>query len=291
MGQDAQIGGGAERITGTTRVVAIIGDPIEQVRAPSAFGELFEAQGIDAVCVPMHVSPDGLAAAMAGVRAWRNLIGLSVTIPHKAAICSYLDGLSARAQRVGVVNAVRREPDGRLFGDIFDGEGFVRGLTRQGLAVDGACAWLVGAGGAGTAIAFALIEHGLQRLTLTDTNRMRAEALAARVAAERPGCVVVSQVQPDGIDIAINATPLGMRAGDPLPFDPARLGAATVVADVIMKPPTTRLLLEAERLGRRIHRGHHMLDNQVDLYAQFLGFETLPRRSRDQAALDRLWAG
>lgn len=281
----------AERISGTTRVVAIIGDPIAQVRAPGAFGALFEAQAIDAVCVAMHVGPDGLEAAIAGMRGWRNLVGLSVTIPHKGPICRYLDALSERARRVGVVNAVRREPDGRLVGDIFDGEGFVGGLRREGIAVDGASAWLVGAGGAGTAIAFALVEHGIRRLTLTDTNTARAEALAARLGAERPGCAVVAQGVSDPVDIAINATPLGMRAEDPLPFDPAPLAATTVVAEVIMKPPTTRLLRAAVRLGRRIHRGHHMLDNQIDLYAQFLGFDALPRRRPEQAALDRLWAG
>ena len=265
------------RITGSTLLVAGIGDPVAQMRAPAVFNRMFEALNADAVCIPMHVPPATLATTMALVRALPNLIGLSVTIPHKASVIPYLDEISPRARQQGVCNAVRREKDGRLVGDIFDGEGFVGGLAAQGHTVKGARAWLVGAGGAGTAISFSLLEHGLAQLTLFDVDRAKAEALAAKLSRHFPGRVMVGA--DDAPEFAINATPLGMKPDDPLPFDPRRLPKTTVIAEVIMKPPVTRLLATAEANGQTIHHGRHMLDHQVELYAEFLGFRSLPKRS------------
>jgi shikimate dehydrogenase len=258
-------------ITGTTRLIVAMGDPVAQVRFPEVFNKLCEERGIDAVSVPMHITAAGLEGAMRGFRAMENLIGLSVTIPHKGPIASYLDELSERARRVGVVNAVRREPDGRMVGDIFDGTGFVGGLRRQDINVAGANIWQIGAGGAGTAVAFALLEAGAAQLTILDFDQGRAAALVARLNKFWPGKVTIGSPDTTAIDIAINVTPMGLRAEDPLSFDPTKLRPSTIVADVIMKPATTRLLEAAEAHGCRIHRGHHMLDHQVELYADFLG--------------------
>jgi len=267
-------------ITGATLLVGAIGDPVAQVRAPAVFNRMFAELDVDAACIPMHVTPAHLEAAIQGVRAFPNFVGLSVTIPHKAAIIPFLDEMSPRVRRLGVCNAVRREPDGRLVGDIFDGEGFAGGLAAQGIAVKGMRAWLVGAGGAGTAIAFAMLDHGLAHLTLTDVAVAKAEALAQRLKRHFPGQVAIATTLPDGVDLAINATPLGMKSDDPLSFDPRCLPARVIVADIIMEPPTTPLLLEAEASGHRIHHGRHMLDHQVGLYAEFLGFRSLPKRAR-----------
>jgi shikimate dehydrogenase len=258
-------------ITGTTRLIVAMGDPVAQVRFPEVFTKLCAERGIDATCVPMHISAADLESAMRGFRAMQNLIGLSVTIPHKGPIARYLDELSERARRVGVVNAVRREPDGRLIGDIFDGAGFVGGLKHQGIDVRDANVWQVGAGGAGTAVSFALLDAGAARVTIRDIDERRAGALVARLNKFWPGKAATGMPSPDAIDIAVNVTPMGLRDADPLSFDPARLRTSTIVADVIMKPPTTRLLQAAEAHGCRIHRGHHMLDHQVELYADFLG--------------------
>src|SRR5258708_4135738 len=258
-------------VSGATRLIVAMGDPVAQVRFPEVFTRLCGERGIDAACIPMHITPAGLADAMRGFRAMQNLIGLSVTIPHRGPITSYLDELSDRARRVGVVNAVRREPDGRLVGDLFDGLGFVGGLRRAGIEVAGAKVWQLGAGGAGTAVAFALLEAGAGALTVRDLDDHRAAALVAPLNALWPGKAAVGDADPGSIDIAINVTPTGLRAEDPLPFDPAGLRRETVVADVIMKPATTKLLTAAEARGCRIHRGHHMLDHQVELYADFLG--------------------
>jgi shikimate dehydrogenase len=260
-------------VSGMTRLIVAMGDPVAQVRFPEVFNRLCAERGIDAISVPMHISAAGLEAAMHGFRAMQNLIGLSVTIPHKGSITRYLDALSERAQRVGVVNAVRRDPNGRLIGDIFDGLGFVRGLQQQGVKIREANAWQIGAGGAGTAVAFALMDAGVGRLVVDDIDRSRAAALAARLNQFWPDRAGTGIPKPEAVDIAINVTPMGLRPADPLPFDPAQLRRQTVVADVIMKPATTPLLEAAERHGCRIHRGHHMLDQQVELYADFLGLK------------------
>jgi shikimate dehydrogenase len=248
-----------------------MGDPVAQVRFPEVFNKLCAERSIDAACVPMHISAAGLEGAMRGFRAMQNLIGLSVTIPHKGPISGYLDELSERARRVGVCNAVRREPDGRMVGDIFDGAGFVGGLKGQGIDVAGAHVWQVGAGGAGTAVSFALLDAGAARVTIRDIDEGRAAALVARLNNFWPGKAATGIPAPDAVDIAVNVTPLGLRETDPLSFDPAKLRPSTIVADVIMKPTTTKLLEAAEKHGCRIHRGHHMLDHQVTLYADFLG--------------------
>jgi shikimate dehydrogenase len=258
-------------ITGTTRIMVAIGDPVAQVRFPEVFNRLCAERGIDAACIPMRIAAADLAAAMGGFRAQQNLIGLSVTIPHKGPIAAHLDALSERARRTGVVNAVRRAPDGRLVGDIFDGVGFVGGLSAAGIGVAGARVWQVGAGGAGTAVAFALIEAGAAAVTILDLTEERAASLAERLNRVWPGKAAAGTPDAGAIDIAVNVTPMGLGPEDPLPFDPARLRAATIVADVIMKPATTRLLEAAARHGCRIHRGHHMLDHQVELYAAFFG--------------------
>lgn len=257
-------------INGGTRLIVAIGDPVAQVRFPEVFTRYCAERRLNVVSVPMHVSAAGLEALMGGFRAMQNLIGLSVTIPHKGPITRHLDRLSERARRVGVVNAVRREPDGSLTGDIFDGEGFVGGVRQRGIELRDARVWLVGAGGAGTAIAFALFDAGIGHLTVRDAVESRAAALVERLATYWPGRVAAGAPDPAKIDLAINATPAGLRPEDALSFDPASLPPNAVVADIIMKPAMTRLLTTAEALGRRIHPGHHMLDHQVKLYADFL---------------------
>ncbi len=257
-------------ISGATRLIVAMGDPVAQVRFPEVFTRYCAERGIDAVSIPMHIPAAGLADAMRGFRVLKNLIGLSVTIPHKGPIVSYLDRVSERARRVGVVNAVRREPDGVLVGDIFDGEGFVAGLKHRQINLREATVWLVGAGGAGTAIAFALFDAGIGHLTIRDVAEDRAAALARRLAEYWPGRVATGAPNPTKVDIAINATPAGLRPEDPLSFDPAALRADAVVADIIMRPALTKLLAAAEKLGRRTHPGHHMLDHQVAIYAEFL---------------------
>ncbi len=259
-------------ITGTTRLFGVIADPIDHVRACEVFNPRFRARGIDAVLVPFHVRAADLTAALQGFRALTNLGGVLVTIPHKEAILDRVDAVGPQAERVGAGNVIRRTDDGRLEAENFDGLGFVAGLEAAGRPPAGRDVLLVGAGGAGKAIAYALAEAGVRRLVVANRNAARAEALAAGVRAVFPAVdTAVGPPDPAGFDVVINATSLGLKPDDPLPLDPAAARAGTVVADIIMKPERTPLVEAAAARGLAVHLGRHMLDCQVPLLARFIG--------------------
>jgi shikimate dehydrogenase len=259
-------------IDGNTLIFATPGNPVAQVRLPQVMEVVFARLGINAVWVPMHVDQEGLRTVVEALRTLRNFRGITVAIPHKPAIGAMLDRLSPRAQAAGAVNLVRLDPDGKLFGDIVDGAGFVRGLELRGHSVKGATVWLVGVGGGGSAIAASLAEAGVERLFITDLDRKRAATMLERLNRFYPKVPVeIVTAPPAPVDYAINATPAGLKPGDPLPFDPARLPQDTMVCDIIMKPRETRLLQAAQARGMRVQHGQHMMDAQVPMYLEFLG--------------------
>jgi len=259
-------------IQGTTRLYAIIGDPIEHVRTPQVFNAYFAEKGIDAVCVAIHIPADLIAEGLTGLRAIANLDGFIVTAPYKAEVAGMLDALSGDAEVVGAVNTVRRRADGVLEGTMLDGRGFVAGLQACGHTIAGKRVFLVGAGGAASAIACSLAVNNVAEIAIANRTPGRAEALAGRLALVFPEVTFRTDVlDPAGCDIAINATPLGLQPEDPLPFNPAGLAESTLVAEVIMKPRTTRLLDAAAARGLNTHEGIHMLENQKDLMMSFFG--------------------
>lgn len=258
-------------ITGTTRLYAIVGDPIAHVRVPMVFNDVFQRERIDAACVPIHVRAPGLASAMRGLAAMENVAGFIVTAPHKHAMMTICDEVVGEAKLVGAVNTVRREADGRLVGELFDGRGFVEGLKANGHAVAGRRIFVNGAGGAGNAVTFALARAGVAALTIHNRTLARAEDLATRLKRAYPACEVrVGAKDPRGHDIAVNATSVGLEPGDPASFDPTLLPASTLVAEVIMKPELTPLLAAAQAHGNPIHHGRHMLDCQLEPIFEFL---------------------
>lgn len=258
-------------VTGRTAVLGIFGDPVVQARSPQLLNALMAGRGLDAVLVPLHVAADGLAAAVAGLRAIKSFKGVVVTMPHKQAIIPLLDGVAPEAAQVGACNIVRRDPDGRLIGSMFDGEGFVAGLAQAGHEVRGRRVFMADAGGAASGIAFALGKHGAAGLTLHNRGVARAEDLAARVRAAWPAMTVtLGTADPTGHDIVVNATSLGMQPGDALPLDITGLKAGMVAADIIMQPDTTAFLAAGAERGAVLHRGQAMLEAQLDLMIQFL---------------------
>lgn len=263
-------------ISGTTRLFGIVGDPIAQVRAPDSFNAHCRERGIDAVMLPLHVRPDGVTAAFAGFKALANLDGLVITVPHKFAFAELMDDLGPHAARTRAVNAARRNADGRWTGELFDGIGFVEGLRTAGIDPTGKSFLVYGAGGAGTAISSALLDVDPARITVTDTVAEKARSLCRtlRAAASNPPLEAADDPDPAGFDIVVNATPLGMKEDDPLPFDPARMAPGAIAAEAVMKPPITPVLREAERRGLRIHPGIHMLDGQMMLFMKFFGLPT-----------------
>jgi shikimate dehydrogenase len=261
-------------ITGTTRLFVVIGDPIAQVQAPTLLNPLFAELGVDATLVPVHARPTDFAAVLGGLQRVENLDGVLVTIPHKAAACALADERSTAATVSGTANALRRNPDGRWVADNFDGAGFVRGLVNAGHPPAGARVSLVGAGGAGSAIAVALLAAGAAHLSIFDRDRGRLGALLARLGARWPGRVRGAEAPvTDDVDLAVNATPLGLRPDDPLPLPPQALRPGAVVADIVMKPRETRLLRAASALGLHAHPGIHMLTEQLGLYREFFGLD------------------
>lgn len=259
-------------IDGNTLIFATPGNPVAQVRLPQVMEVVFRELKINAVWVPMHVDHEGLKVVVQALRTMKNFRGITVAIPHKPAIGALLDRLSSRAQAAGAVNLVRLDADGKLSGDIVDGAGFIRGLEHKGMSVKNATVWLVGVGGGGSAIAASLAESGVGKLFLTDASRERAAAMVNRLKKHYPQVPVeIAAEPPQKPDYAINATPVGLKPEDPMPFDPARLPKSALVCDIIMKPRETRLLQAAQARGMRVQHGQHMMDAQVPMYLEFLG--------------------
>jgi shikimate dehydrogenase len=262
-------------ITGHTELVAHIGWPTHSFKAPMIYNPYFESAGIDAVVVPMGCKPGHFAPLLKSLFALENIRGALITMPHKVSVVELLDEVTPVVQVAGSCNAVKRLADGRLAGDMFDGEGFVRGLARKGLALRGASALVVGSGGVGSAIAASLAAAGVGTLALFDMDLQAADALAARLRTHYPQVAVsTGSRDPAGFDLVVNATPLGMNPGDPLPIDAERLDARTFVGEVVMKTEMTPLLTAARARGCRVQVGTDMLFEMIPAYLEFFGFPT-----------------
>jgi shikimate dehydrogenase len=275
-------------IDGKTLLIAHFGFPIESVKAPMIYNPWFDRNGVNAVVMPMGVSADDYPATLAALRRLTNFHGALVTMPHKVTTMGLVDEVSTTARIAGACNAILRRPDGSLLGDQFDGAGFVRGVQRKGLSLEGKRALVSGAGGVGSAIAASLAAAGLAELALFDAHAASAEALAARLRTHYPALrVATGSNDPAGFDLVVNATPLGMNAGDALPFDVARIAPSTFVGEVVMKQQVTPLLQAAKDKGCTVQVGTDMLFEMIPAYLEFFGFgSTTPEALREVAQLD-----
>lgn len=259
-------------ISGRTRVWSILADPIIQVKAPQMLNAVMAEQNVDGVMVPMHVAADDLPMALQGLRRMQNWQGCVVTVPHKSPIVDLLDRVSPAARSVGAVNVVRRTSDGQLVGDILDGVGFVRGLANHGINPRGMSAYLAGAGGAANAIGFALADAGISRLAIANRTASKAHNLVEKIAKAFPSLPVeVADRNPADYDLVINATSLGMKSDDALPFAVDHLTPDQTVAEIIMVPEETAIMAAARAKGCRVHPGRPMLLAQRDLMIEYLG--------------------
>ncbi|TYL85654.1 shikimate dehydrogenase [Bradyrhizobium rifense] len=274
-------------IDGSTQLLGIVGDPIRQVRAPEVWSALFKANGFNAACIPLHVKPADLQAFVAGLKTIQNIVGLIVTIPHKPAAVHLCDALTTRAELVRSVNVMRREPDGRWTGDILDGFGFVQGLVGSGQRVAGRRALVVGSGGVGTAIAFAIAEAKAASVHVADIAKDRAADLASRLeAAGTPSGT--SEAVAQGFDLVVNASPIGMKNEDPIAIDPAGLERGALAGDVVVHPPLTPWLSAAKQRGCHVQPGTVMMDNQLMAMRDFFRF---PEGDYTPANVARVTAG
>jgi shikimate dehydrogenase len=273
-------------ISGKTTVVAHLGYPTFAFKAPMIYNPWFDKKGIDAVVVPMGVKPEEYRAIFPLLFKMSNIRGALVTMPHKVTTVALVDDCSAAVRIAGACNAVRRDQR-TLYGELFDGEGFVRGVTRKGFPIGGARCLVVGVGGVGSAIAAALGAAQPTMLMLYDHNPDYASRVQQRLREHYPRLNVRSgSNDPTGFDLVVNATPLGMNADDPLPIDASRLSPHTFVGEVVMKQEITPLLAAARQRGCRIQVGTDMLFEQIPLYLEFFGFGTAtPDELRAVAAL------
>ena len=262
-------------ISGKTLLIAHVGYPTESFKAPLIYNPWFESRGIDAVVVPMGCLAEDYPAFLRALFRLTNVRGALVTMPHKVTTVDLVDEVTSTVEIAGSCNAVLRRADGTLLGDMFDGTGFVRGLARKGFEVRGARCLVAGAGGVGSAIAASLASAGAGAIALHDLRAATAEELAGRLRKHYPALDVrIANGDPAGYDLVVNGTPLGMEAGDPLPFDVARLEARTFVGEVVMKHEITPLLAAARARGCRYQVGTDMLFEMIPAYLEFFGFGT-----------------
>ncbi|UYO00280.1 MAG: shikimate dehydrogenase [Devosia sp.] len=244
--------------------IPLVGYPIGQVLTPPLFNAHFERTGQGTTMIPVELLAGQAGNFFAALRGWTNCLGCSITIPHKQAAFAAVDQRTPRAERAGAVNFLRRTADGLLVGDMTDGLAMTAAITQAGIDLKGARVALAGAaGGAGGAIADALCESGIAALTLIDPQVDKCAVLAGQLKTRYPEVAISTSHGAQPLDVAINASPMGMNAGDPYPLDLDLLKPRGAVADVVTKPVMTPLLLEAARRGHTIVRGDQMAAAQL----------------------------
>lgn len=266
-------------INGATEVYLILGDPVEQVRAPESFNLIFATLGINAVLVPVQVAAADVQDFVRAAFSARNIKGLFLTIPHKSLVMDMLDVCSELGRLAGAVNAVRCDAQGRLVGDLFDGEGLVESLNAFNIAYTGKRVLILGAGGGAAAIAASLISPASRvsrgaaaEVALYDPTRGKAQMLAERLAWAAPGRVVsVDSNDPAGFDVVVNASPLGLYATDPMPCDVSRMAPHAALVDILMKNQPSPVVRAARSRGLVAQPGFEMMIRQGALYLDFFG--------------------
>ena len=262
-------------INGHTEVIAHIGFPTHAFKAPMIYNPYFEKQGINALVVPMGCKAEDYPVFLRAIFKLSNIRGALITMPHKVSTLSLVDEVLPAAAIAGACNAVRLGPQGQMQGDMFDGEGFVRGVLRKGVNLQGARVLVAGAGGVGSAIAASLAAAGVAAISLFDVNAAAAEALAGRLREHYPALQVhTGSNDPTGHALVVNATPMGMNEGDPLPMDVSRIAPGTFVGEVVMRTEMTSFLNAAQQRGCPVQVGSDMLFEQIPAYLEYFNLPT-----------------
>ena len=260
-------------LNGKTALIAHIGFPTTTFKAPLIYNPWFESKNIDAAVIPMGVKAEDFEVSLKSIFKFSNTHGALITMPHKVSVIQLVDELSVTAKIAGSANAVLKRPDGTLLGDMFDGSGFTRGLARKGFTFDQAKCLVVGSGGVGSAIAASLAAEKIAAISLFDTNTRMTEGLAGRLKKHYPTLdVKLTSNDPAGYDLVVNATPLGMKDDDPLPFDVTRITPGTFVGEVVLKNEITPMLKAVQERGCPFLVGTDMLFEMIPAYLEFFGF-------------------
>lgn len=257
-------------INGQTRMFGIVGDPIAQVRSPEMITHELRSRGLNAILVPLHVASADFDSALPALMKLRNLDGLVMTIPFKARALGLAHALGAQARAVGALNALARRSDGSWVGDMFDGQGCVQAFVRRGYVLRGRSVMLIGLGGAGSAIAAAVAAEQPRRMHIWDLDAQRCQQSAQVIARLSPNTEV--QVGPPaiaGVDVLMNASPVGMLGDARLPLPVDRLEPGLIVFDTIVHPEETPLLQLARASGCQVVKGREMMQGQIARIVDF----------------------
>jgi shikimate dehydrogenase len=258
----------------TTKLYGCVADPIDHVKAPTIFTSIFKSKNIDAVMIPLHVSSTNLVNLVKTLKLINNFHGFTVTIPHKSTVVKLCDFLDPEANSTQAVNWIKFGKNRELIGNNFDGKGFVKGFLSQGYIFACKIVCLFGAGGAAVAIACSLANEGIKELKLVNRDINKAYELKKRINSINKDIKITIFFTYDynitDCDIIINATSLGLKQNDKIPFDVTQSPSNCIIADIIMQPEETELLKQAKLIGRSVHYGKNMIESQIDLVGDFL---------------------
>ena len=251
-------------VNGKTRVYAIVGDPIEQVRSPEMVTWEMQKRDHNAVLIPMHIARDEFDSVIPRIMRMQNLDGLIFTIPFKAQAIALAKTLGPQASQIGAINALKKHSNGAWSGEIFDGIGCVEAFKKRGITLQDKRLQLIGLGGAGSAICVALAYEKPKLLRLFDINAQTTERMAKMVNTISPQTVVeVGLPLAEGIDILLNASPVGMLSDARLPLAVEQFKKELIVFDAIVMPENTPLLSLAQDCGCQVVRGREMMLGQI----------------------------
>ncbi len=251
-------------VNGKTRVYGIVGDPIEQVRSPEMVTWEMQKRDHNAVLIPMHIAQDEFDTVMPHIMRMRNLDGLIFTIPFKAQAIALAKSLGPQAAQIGAINALKKHNNGAWSGEIFDGIGCVEAFKQKGITLQDKRLQLIGLGGAGSAICVALAYEKPKLLRLFDIHPQTTERMAKMVNSISPQTVVeVGLPHAEGIDILLNASPVGMLSDARLPLAVEQFKKELIVFDAIVMPENTPLLSLAQDCGCQVVRGREMMLGQI----------------------------
>ncbi len=254
-----------KKVNAETRVYGLIGYPVRHSKSPVMHNSAFEHLGINAVYLCFEVQPENLKKAIAGMRSL-GIEGLNVTVPHKQKVTKYLDELTVVAKRIGAVNTIFRRGE-KLIGTNTDAEGFIRDLRDTcRFSAKNKRIVVLGAGGASRAVTFALADAGAKVIYIFDIDPKKSRSLVRDLKRHYQG-VFISSISKKNeieslageIDLLVNATPVGMKEGDPPVIDLSPFRRDLLVYDLIYSPPLTPLLRQAKKLGMKWANGLGML--------------------------------
>ena len=259
---------------GTTEIYGCLADPINHVKAPKIFTSIFKKKHINAVMIPIHLNENNLENVVRSLKLIENFKGMTVTIPHKTSIAKLCNYLEPDAKFTGAVNWIKFDDNRDLIGTNFDGQGFVSGLHGQNYSLKNKSVCLFGAGGAAVSIGCSLADEQIKSLKIINRDVNKAMKLKNKINAKSHLLKVEVFPESDytltGSDIIINATSLGLKKKDRLPFDVTKSSVNCIIVDIIMEPEETELLKHAKSLGRSVHYGKYMIESQIDLAGNFL---------------------